>query len=53
MDNQKARPAKEHFDEAIRIWKRTITKTNDPKWINYAQKGIERAEENIKKLVIW
>jgi len=53
MDNQKARSAKEHFDEAIRIWEKTITKTNDPKWINYAQEGIQRARENIKKLIIW
>ncbi len=53
MDNQKAIPAKEHFDEAIRIWKKTITKTNDPKWIKYAQEGIKRAQENIEKLIIW
>jgi Tfp pilus assembly protein PilF len=53
MDNKQSRPAKENFDEAIRIWKKTITKTNDPKWIKYAQEGIKRAQENIEKLIIW
>jgi Tfp pilus assembly protein PilF len=52
MDNNK-RLAKEKFEEAKRIWKRTIAKTNDPKWINYAKEGIQRAQENIDKLIIW
>jgi len=53
MGNNKGRPAKEKFDEAIRIWKKTITSTNDPKWVSYAQEGIRRANENIEKLIIW
>ncbi len=55
MDNKKWRLAKEHFEEAVSIWQKTITKTNDPKWINYAQEGIKKAQENIKRVedVIW
>jgi len=53
MDNKRGRPAKEKFEEAIGIWQKTITKTSDPKWINYAEEGIRRSRENIKKLIIW
>jgi len=53
MGNKKHRPAKENFEEAIRVWEKTMTSTNDPKWVNYAREGIQRAKENIKKLIIW
>lgn len=55
MGIKKWRLAKEKFEEAIRIWQKTIKKTNDPKWINYAEEGIQRARKNIKQLedVIW
>ncbi len=55
MQEQKWRLSKEKFEEAIRIWQKTIANTNDPKWINYGQEGIQRARKNIKQLedVIW
>jgi tetratricopeptide (TPR) repeat protein len=55
MQNRKWRSAKEKFEEAIRIWKKTINNTSDSKWINYAKEGIQRARDNIKQLedLIW
>lgn len=49
------RIARDKFEEAINIWQKTIAKTNDSKWIQYARKGISKAEE-AKELVsqgIW
>ena len=55
MNNKKWRPAKEKFEEAIKIWKKTKSVASDSKWIQYAQKGINNAEENIRRIneVIW
>jgi len=55
MQDKKWRLSKEKFEEAKRIWKKTITKTSDSKWIQYAQKGIKNAQENIDQIngIIW
>jgi tetratricopeptide (TPR) repeat protein len=55
MQEKKWNPSIEKFEEAIRIWKKTITKTNDPKWIDFAQKGIRNARKSIEeaKKVRW
>jgi tetratricopeptide (TPR) repeat protein len=50
MQDKKWRSSKEEFEEAIRIWKKAITKTNDSKWINYAQEGILRALKVIEEV---
>jgi len=49
-EKQEFREAKEEFEESVRIWQKTKTKTNDPKWIQYAQKGIINAQKNIKEV---
>jgi len=55
MQNKEWNPAIEKFEESIRIWQRTETKTNDPKWIKFLQKGIRSAEKNIEEIrkVMW
>lgn len=50
MQNKKWNPAIENFEESIRIWKKTKTKTSDPKWLQYAQKGINNALKNIEEV---
>jgi tetratricopeptide (TPR) repeat protein len=49
-DKREYREAKAEFEESIRIWQKTKTKTNDPKWIRYAEKGINNALNNIKEV---
>ena len=55
MQEKKWNPSIETFEEAIRIWKKTITKTSDPKWIDFAQRGIRNARKGIEeaKKVRW
>jgi len=50
MQNKQWNPAIEKFEESIRVWQKTKTKTNDPKWIQYAQKGIINARNNIEEV---
>jgi tetratricopeptide (TPR) repeat protein len=50
MRDKEWNPAIEKFEESIRIWQKTKTKTNDPKWIQYAQKGISNARRNIEEV---
>lgn len=50
MKNKKWNPAIEKFEESIRIWQRTQTKTSDPKWVQYANKGISNARKNIEEV---
>lgn len=50
MQGKKWNPSIEKFEEAIRIWKKTQTITNDPKWIDYASKGIRNAQKNIEEV---
>jgi tetratricopeptide (TPR) repeat protein len=50
MQNKKWNPAIEKFEESIRIWQRTKTKTNDAKWLQYANKGIGNASRNIEEV---
>jgi len=55
MQEKKWNPSIESFEEAIRIWRKTISKTSDPKWIEFAQKGIRNAQKGIEeaKKVRW
>jgi tetratricopeptide (TPR) repeat protein len=55
MQQKKWNPSIESFEEAIRIWKKTIAKTSDPKWIDFAQRGIRNARKGIEeaKKVRW
>jgi tetratricopeptide (TPR) repeat protein len=46
-NQNKLRPAKEKFQKAISVWQNTKSKTSDPKWIQYAREGIERANKLI------
>jgi tetratricopeptide (TPR) repeat protein len=50
MKDKKWNPSIEQFEEAIRIWKKVKVRTDDPKWIEYAQKGIRNAEKNIEEV---
>jgi tetratricopeptide (TPR) repeat protein len=50
MQNKKWNPAIEKFEESIRIWQKTQAKTNDPKWVQYANKGISNARKNIEEV---
>lgn len=50
IQDKKWRQSKEKFEEAIKIWQKTITKTSDPGWKNYAQEGIQRASKNIEEV---
>jgi tetratricopeptide (TPR) repeat protein len=55
MQQKKWNPSIESFEEAIRIWRKTVSKTSDPKWIEFAQKGIRNAQKGIEeaKKVRW
>jgi tetratricopeptide (TPR) repeat protein len=55
MQEKKWNPSIESFEEAVRIWRKTISKTSDPKWIEFAQKGIRNAQKSIEeaKKVRW
>ena len=55
MQEKKWNPSIETFEKAIRIWKKTITKTSDSKWIDFAQRGIRNARKGIEeaKKVRW
>lgn len=50
MQDKKWNPSIERFEEAIRVWNKTIANTNDSKWINYAREGIQRARKNIEEV---
>jgi len=50
MQDKKWNPSIEKFEESIRIWKKTIARTSDSKWINYAEEGIQRARKNIEQV---
>jgi tetratricopeptide (TPR) repeat protein len=50
MKDKKWNPSIEQFEEAIRVWKKVKTKSSDPKWIEYAQKGIRNSEKNIDEV---
>ncbi len=50
VQEKKLRLAKEKFEEAIVIWKKTIARTSDTKWINYAREGIQRANKIIDEV---
>jgi len=50
MQDKKWNPAIEEFQESARIWKTVKAKASDPKWIEYAQKGIINAEKNIREI---
>jgi len=50
MQDKKWNPSIEKFEESIRIWKKTIVRTSDSKWIKYAQEGILRARKNIEQV---
>ncbi|MBN1694706.1 tetratricopeptide repeat protein [candidate division WOR-3 bacterium] len=55
MQEKKWNPSIESFEEAIRVWRKTMSKTSDPKWIEFAQKGIRNAQKGIEeaKKVRW
>jgi len=50
MQNKEWNPAIEKFEESIKIWQKTKTKTDDSKWVQYAQKGISNARKNIEEV---
>lgn len=50
MQEKKWNPSIERFEEAIRVWKKTKAIANDPKWIDYAAKGIRNAQKNIEEV---
>jgi tetratricopeptide (TPR) repeat protein len=50
MRKKKWNPSIERFEDAIRIWNKTIVNTNDSKWITYAREGIQRARKNIEEV---
>lgn len=50
MQEKKWNPAIEKFEEAIRIWNKTKTITNDSKWTDYANRGIRNARKNIEEV---
>jgi tetratricopeptide (TPR) repeat protein len=50
MQEKKWNPSIERFEEAIRVWNKTIANTADSKWINYAREGIQRARKNIEEV---
>ena len=50
MKEKNWNPSIERFEEAIRVWNKTMANTNDPKWINYAREGIQRARKNIEEV---
>jgi len=50
MQEKQWNPSIERFEEAIRIWNRTISNTDDSKWITYAREGIQRARKNIEEV---
>jgi len=50
MQDKKWNPSIEAFEESIRIWKKTKSKTSDSKWIQYAQRGINNSQKNIEQV---
>jgi len=50
MRGKEWNPSIERFKAAISVWNKTITNTNDPKWIKYAREGIQRARKNIEEV---